>query len=161
MHFCSIILCFNIDFNNSSSRSLHSNKAAIQNTRITVILGKSFFRRSLAHFHTACHFRIHQVTILLSIQLAHVQHESQNRHRSLHSRVGTVSRLNHTFFRFFMIVPLISMWVVNCLTYFSLREYNRTSQIRISRGGGMEVKVLNRVWFFITNLLNLELRCQI
>ena len=37
----------------------------------------------------------------------------------------------------FLVIPLISMWVVNGLTLSSLREYNRTSKIRISRGGGV------------------------
>ena len=39
---------------------------------------------------------------------------------------------------FFMIVPLTSMWIVNFLTLGALREYNRTSKIRISRGGGAQ-----------------------
>ena len=37
-----------------------------------------------------------------------------------------------------LIVSLISMWIVNGLTLSSLREYNRTSKIRISRGGGVQ-----------------------
>ena len=45
---------------------------------------------------------------------------------------------------FFMIVPLISMWVVNFLTLGALREYNRTSKIRISRGGGAQDSRTNK-----------------